>query len=255
MILLTAAILALVQDSPDLRWKADEERRFTCAWKMSQKAGKPEEPATNVEMVQEHTAKTTLVKTEKGIELRLQLTRSFVSGTVQGKAIEVLYEDGELKKSPDGADPELKKKIESLGTLIIAPTGRHDLPPDHYMRKFFQASGLPMGPHLPAKAVAVGIEWEGFIEGENRLRPPTKVQFKLSALEGGLAKIQMRHAKVRELTGTFMDEKVENDSDFDAAGGYCTRSVTRIKVNATREGKPLFASEGTMEFTMTPEKK
>lgn len=59
MIALSVAILVLVQDSPDLRWKADAERSFTCAWKMSQKAGKPEEPATTVEMAQEHTAKAT----------------------------------------------------------------------------------------------------------------------------------------------------------------------------------------------------
>jgi hypothetical protein len=258
-LVLTVAV-CLAQDAQVLQWKVQEGQAFTATWKMELKVVDPENPGVSVEMKIDIAAALKVRKAAKEeATFDLTVTKYAMKGSYLGRPTELHYEDGAVLR-PDPAGPaglKLKGEVEKPGQLKVDSRGIYSFPAAHLIKPFFDGRSDFLGCQLPSRAVKAGDTWEGEVEtskAREKGMPPMKVRYTLKETAPDLARVTMDERQDFSISsGRTFNLRAASESEFNIAGGYCSKSTITVDGydKTGRKGAPEspdFASVMTFEL-------
>lgn len=267
-LLLAISVQAAPQEKHTLVHSFKKGEGYGVSWKMGLKMATKldgeEQPVVDIKLRASGSLELDEVEADGAARGRLVLRHWGMSGRAQGKDVDVLVEDGQVKR-PEGFPEERVKAMVSPIRVKISRTGVLEPETGHPLSTMFRGKGSMFGPTLPDGPVGVGDTWEGVMQtgqAQTRGGAEFKVKYLLAALEekdgrkGARVTLDEKHEL--KVQGIDLRFQVKADALFDRARGRYLRFTLSNEGTGTGEqgGQKLDLTMGaTIEFESADLKK
>ncbi len=248
-----------------LRWKFREGEALKASWKMRLKvaivAGESRVTAVDADVEVAGTLRCGKAEGDGPAEFRLDVERYLLKGTQQGREMDILIEEGEVRRDT-GLKANPRDIIGVPVRLKATSRGMFEPDRDHPAAGFLGGKGVSFGPRLPEVPVAPGDAWT-FPMQTSQARARNGPEFQVTARWKGMADCGGRrcaHIVVDDRATLEQDEmdvefRVTGESFFDPERGRVLKS--EISTDGTGKGErsgQAFSVEmtGRILFELTP---
>ena len=247
----------LLQETHELKWALKQGQSFTCAWVAESRATSPEAPGFLMDLKFEIKGTLTVGEVgEKDAKCELVLSAYALKGSLQGKEIDVLFDNGAVRRpdpESDGGKNMLRECLKPV-SLRLTPRGAYSIEGKHVVQGLFQGQSDFFGSQLPAAPVAVGGTWEGKLESPQARaqgRTPIAVRYKLESWKEDAARIVLDERQEIKSMDRVMDFHAVSESIFNTKIGHCARAKATVEVNDMTDPARKAPEKPDISMTLT----